>query len=359
MLLSLVLLTACGQQAVLTSEIGVNAYTGTVAVTENNAVQLAESVDIAYNTMNRVVHLLDSRDPKSEISRINGIANSARWPIPSDMFRIIDLINHYSRETDGALDVTLSSVAELWGLHSGVPPDEPPAQDLIDGALKGTGQKNVILSDDGTIAFYSPLTRLDLDSMALSYAVDLSVVNLRRRNITNALVRLGPSSRALGRENPGASWSVSIPDPWSATQFLGTVSLPHGTALATSRPFEKTITIGQRTYSHILDPFNGRPVQGTAEAVVLGPTATMANALAQALVVVGLEKAPEILDRFPRCEALIVPDRKPLEIWMTEKFAAQFHADPAYASNLRILSRLAEATEVESEADQARDAAVE
>ncbi len=341
-LLSMMFLAACGERPLLTADVCINSYTGSVTVTENNATQLAESYDITYNTMNRILHILDSRDAKSELSRINGIANSARWPIPSDMFRIIDLINHYSRETDGALDVTLSSVADLWGLHGNAAPEEAPPRDLINASLKGVGQHNVALSDDGTIAFYSPLIRLDLGNLALSYAVDLSAVNMRRRNITNALVRLGPSTRVLGRETPEASWSTTIPDPWVVTQSMGTIFLPAGTSLAHCRIYEETVKIGEKTYGYIVDPFTGRPVEGTAEAVVLGPTATMANSLAQALVVVGLEKAPELLARFPRCEAMIVPNRQPAEIWMTQAISVQFTPVPAYAANLRLLSRLSD-----------------
>jgi hypothetical protein len=77
-----------------------------------------------------------------------------------------------------------------------------------------------------------------------------------------------------------------------------------------------------------MDPRTGNPAQGTLCAVVSGPTATKCAVLAQALVVLGVEGAQKIMPKFTRCEAMIVPDRKPLEIWMTPGFAPRVKLNP-------------------------------
>jgi thiamine biosynthesis lipoprotein len=326
---------------------------GTVTVAQGRQSRLAPAVDVTYNTLNRVLRSLDARDPKSDLSRINSIAGSARWPIPSDMFGILDLVNHYSRELDGALDVTLSPLAELWGLAGDHTPEEPPSQDVVNSLRKNVGQDKVILSDDGTIAFFSPSIRLDLGALAVGYAMDLSIVNLRRQGITNVLLTVGSGARGLGNRARGSPWTIPLVDPWGREENLGTVSLPPSTALVVVRLYESSVQIGQRLYGHVIDPRTGCPAEGTAAVAVLGPTATMASALAQAMLVLGLDEAPKALGRFPRCEALIVPDRQPLEIWATEKFAGRFAAATNVAARVQRIVRTS-ATDTDSAEDESR-----
>jgi thiamine biosynthesis lipoprotein ApbE len=209
---------------------------------------------------------------------------------------------------------------------------------LILATMKGAGQHHVKLSDDGTVAFFSPLTRLDLGPMALGYAVDLSIVNLRRQGNTNVFVQFGQTWRGIGHAEPGQLWVADLPDPWGATQHCGTVTLPRNAALAVCRPFERTVEIAGAVYGSLIDPRSGCPVDGTRMAAVLAPSATMANALAQSLAVVGLEEAPELLAKFPRCSALIVPNAQPAELWATEKFARAYQPRAGFPAAERIIS---------------------
>ena len=71
-------------------------------------------------------------------------------------------------------------------------------------------------------------------------------------------------------------------------------------------------------YAHIVDPRTGLPVEGMAGVTVLCPTATAADALSTALFVAGMEGLPALLARLPECEVIAIPDRQPLELWVTD-----------------------------------------
>ena len=89
-----------------------------------------------------------------------------------------------------------------------------------------------------------------------------------------------------------------MPDPVNTTGLLGRVTIPDAYAVHTTLLFEPSVTIGDRKYGHVIDPRSGRPAEGTLCVTVLGPTATQASALAQALIVLGVDQGRALLPRF-------------------------------------------------------------
>lgn len=300
--------------------------------------QLATAAAIVRDTVSSVLAALDAEDPKSEIGKINRVAGTVRLQVPLNTFRIIDLAQHSAEQTGGAYDFTLGRLGALWGF-GGPAPDEIPSDDLIDATRAGVGYENLEVFDQGAVALTSPLTIVDLGDLKRPYAVDLSILEMRRRRLGPALLRFGDSLRVLGRAAADRPWSADVPHPFNSAASAGAVTLDDLPALAMVRLYERTVTIQGRTYGHVLDPRAGRPAEGTALAVVIGPTATQAHALAYALVVLGVENGAKVLPGFPRYEALVIPDRQPLELWMTPGFAQHFRAAPELAGNIRAWDR--------------------
>ncbi len=331
------LAAGCHKAVPVSGQFVYGSATATVTVAARDAGQIQAVMDATRSTAMRVLRSLDAGDSKSDVSRLNKIAATSRWPVPQDTFRALDLALHYGGQTDGAFDITTGPLASMWGLPDGPPPREPPLPEILEVARQGAGLDQVRLTDDGTIAFLSPLTRLDLGEMTPAYALDMSLVNIRRRGITNTLARFNNSLRALGAEETGKPWREPVFHPGQPAQPLGHWVFKQPGALSTCALYARSVTIAGQRYGGVIDPRTGAPVSNTLGAVVSGPTATLASALAQALVVLGAEGATNILARFPRYECLIVPSRQPLEVWVTEGFRRHFEADPAVAGALKTL----------------------
>ena len=289
-----------------------------------------EIAGLALAHMTETISDLDPDRAGSDLNKLNRVAHSVRLQVSRNTFRLIDLAHHYSERTGGAFDLTAAPLENLWGLPDGPAPVEEPPPELIEGVRQGVGRQHVEIFDQGAIAYTSAGTQIGLDLIGQAYAVDLAILELRRREFSQIRVQLGNAQRALGPYRSGQPWTAALAHPFLAGTNLGSVVLaPPHPALVVVRLHEHTIRIGTNTYGHILDPRTGRPAQGTALAAVLGPSATMAHALAQALVVVGVEHAPGLLAQFPKCEALLVPDNAASELWRTAGFAARLNLDPA------------------------------
>lgn len=332
----------------MTFEVG--GTTGTVWVAAPLKARMADAFDLGQNTIRRSMKLLDASDDESQISQINRVANLTQVPLPSDIFRVIDLAYYYADLTQGALDITAAPLRALWGFGAALAPEEVPSEELINSARASMGKDRAVISPTRTMTFTTPLTRIDAGEMTRGYAVDLAILQFRRNKITSAMITFGDTARCEGAMSKLQPWSLPLRDPTSPTGTLGSLTLPEAFAVHTASLYEQSVTIGTKKYGHIIDPRTGYPAEGTLSVSVLGPTATQASALAQALVVLGLDKAPELLSRFPRHDVLIVPDRQPAELWMTKGFAIRFQQDPGFAGTVHIITQEESAPQEEAPA---------
>lgn len=344
----------CSARGPHVREFTVDNASGRIEVASAERDRLAAAAGLARATVNKTLASLDPERYASDIAKLNRVGGTVRLQVSYNTFRLIDLARHYCGLTGGAYDFTLSPLEEIWGFR-GLAPAEPPSDELIEAARAGVGWKHVEVQGQGAVALTTPTTRIDVGTLALSYAVDLSILDLRRRSQPNVLLRVGNSLRCLGEAEPGQSWTAAIPHPFNAATNLGTVSLDGPSAMVLVQPGASVIRIGNRTYPRIIDPRSGRPAEGTALVAARGPTATQAHVLAYALAVLGLEEGVRILPNFERYDVLLVPDRRPLEVWATQGFADRFRVEPSLARNLRTIERApppaAEADAVETEAE--------
>ena len=82
-------------------------------------------------------------------------------------------------------------------------------------------------------------------------------------------------------------------------------------AFATSGGYRNFFARDGVRYSHILDPRTGRPVaNGVVSASVRAPTCTLADGLATAVIVMGLESGIALLERLPDVEGLVVVETR-------------------------------------------------
>ncbi|HMP76187.1 MAG TPA: FAD:protein FMN transferase [Kiritimatiellia bacterium] len=308
--------------------------TASVSLAATQLGQLEPVRDSTRRIMLAVWKELHAADGAGELAKINRMAGSYRLQVSHSTFRLLDLAHYYGQLTGNAFDLTVAPLLEAWGFGD-IPPDGEPSGEILSAILDLVGPHHVQFSEQGAVSILTPGTQLAAGPLVYAYGVDLAVLDARNREIPNLLVRWKDSARAEGNPTPETGWRVPVRDPF-ANAPLGEVDLSPRAALAIVGLYDRTITLGNRRYGGIMDPRTGRPAEGAALVAVRGPTCTMAHALAQALVVLGPEEGVEIMRAFPDCEALLVPDRRPLECWMTPGWAEHFTLNPAHAAAARV-----------------------
>ncbi len=272
--------------------------------------------------------------PDSDLSRLNGSEEPVRiGPATRDLLL---LARHYTRISDGAFDPTAMPLIRLWGFSGGQPPAALPAQADIDNARQRTGIGRLDIGKDEA-RFTAPGMKIDLGGIAKGFAIDRCYEHIIGNTPLNAIFNLGGNIRCHGSATPERAWRIGVQNPFTNGGTLGTLALESGMAVATSGNYERFITIDGKRYAHIIDPRSGRPVEGMAGVTVVSTTGTETDALSTALFVLGIEEAAGLLARTPAAHALLIPDRVPIEIYISEGLRPMFTPSPAFKEAVRPL----------------------
>ena len=251
-----------------------------------------QALDAAVDEIRRLDALLSTGSPDSEISRLN---REGGGTVSADTAALLTAALSVYEDTDGAFDVTILPLMELWGFPSGelhVPTDGELADAL---AVTGSGR---ISLDDGILSMEDG-TAIDLGGIAKGYASGRLMEIFRSYGVEHAIVSLGGNVQCLGARPDGRLWRCGIRAPGDGVlsadaDGLAGVLTVRDTAVITSGSYERRLTDAAtgRTYHHILDPSSGTPAEtGLASVTIVCADGTLADALSTACFVMGPEKA--------------------------------------------------------------------
>ena len=274
-----------------------------------DASALPRILEAAFDEVDRIDRLMSHYQPESPLSRLNREASHGPVPVDAELFAFIAESLRYSRESEGAFDITVGPLMKTWGFFRGGGRLPSPAE--IEDVRARVGYAHVRLDPEArTICFDRPGIELDLGGIAKGYAVDRVVALLRREGVAAALVSAGGSTiYGLGAPPGRDGWDVTVQDPAGGDRPALTVSLKNR-ALSVSGSSEKSFERDGVRYSHIMDPRRGRPVQGVLSVAVLTQTGTAGDALDNVFFVKGVEDSRSYLRRLAETEVMFfVPEK--------------------------------------------------
>ena len=233
-----------------------------------------EATNKAFLEMQRIERLCNRFDDKSEVSKINSPSGKKITMVSEEIFDLIERCIHYSELTNGAFDISVSS-------------------------MKKGRYKDIIL-DKKKMSVYlaGEDMKIDLGGVAKGYAVDMAMKILISAGIKNALVNIGGNIFAIGNPPYKDSWRIGIRDPRDRNNVISKLDLKDK-AMATSANYERP--------SHIVDPATGRAIGDFISVTIVTDSAEKADALSTAVFVMGKEKGLEFIESIDSADAFIFP----------------------------------------------------
>ena len=246
----------------------------------------------------------------SEISRFNRLQSSdAKFEVSPDFLAVMLAADAVYRLTDGCWDGTVNPLIDLWGFGPSGRIDKVPSAQAIAEALRNVGFDQIEVSAKGFLKKHRPEVTIDLASIAKGYGVDQIARLIEASGYRNYLVEIGGEVYASGRRLGGKKWRVGINQPRKnapVDAVYQSLEL-EDQAMATSGDYRNFEVIEGRTYSHIIDPHSGYPIDhGVVSTSVVAPNCTLADGLATALMVMAPEKGIALLNRLDAVEGLII-----------------------------------------------------
>lgn len=209
---------------------------------------------------------------------------------------IIERACKISALTDGAFDITVAPLSDLWGFWN--ENFRVPTDNEIKSTLLYTGYDKISFSGDG-IKIPDGFS-LDFGAVAKGYSGDCIVKLLAERNVKNALISLGGNVVAVGAKGNGRLWKIGIKNPFGDGYF-GYVEVKDKSVI-TSGGYERYFDLNGKRYSHIIDMKTGRPAEtDIASVTVISSDGFLADALSTALYVLGSKGAEELITSSECC----------------------------------------------------------
>ena len=257
-----------------------------------------ESADTVYTGMETKIREIESvlslHLSQSEIAAINENAGVQPVEVSQRTFDLLQRAKELSEQSDGAFDITIAPVVELWGItsdHPHVPTDEELAQ-----AMALMGLADLVLDEEACTAYLTrPGMAIDLGGIAKGWTADQLREYARELGAERGYVSLGGNLMIIGERPDGDPFKFGLRDPQGdASTYLGTVTLEDGCTMATTGGYERYFEEDGIRYHHVLDPRTGYPADSDLLSVaVISKDGTLADYLSTTLFVQGLEAAKE------------------------------------------------------------------
>lgn len=255
---------------------------------------LGDAIQAAFEAFDNSLSMFN---PHSILSAINDNRDTTTNEVFESMWSEAERVYELS---DGAFDITVAPLVKAFGF--GRKSDRFAAIDpqTIDSVRTYIGFDKVQLINHKVIKSDSRV-QIDGGAVAKGQACDIIAQVLRDHGCTNYLVDIGGEVVAHGVNDKGQAWHIGITKPninnEGAQEELQDILAVSDICMATSGNYRNYYYAAGERRSHTIDPRTGYPVQHSLlSATVASSTSMRADALATACMVVGAEKALEMID---------------------------------------------------------------
>lgn len=255
--------------------------------------------------LKKVDNTLSTFNKNSIISRINRNENVEVTQMFIDVFTLAEQV---SEQTDGAFDITVMPLVNVWGF--GFKNNEQPTAAVIDSLRQLIGYKKVSIKGKRLVKADKRIM-IDCAAIAKGYGSDAIARLLKSRGVKNFMVEIGGEVVTCGINEQRLPWRIGVTKPTddslNTNQELHTVLNVTDKAMATSGNYRNFYYKNGKKYAHTIDPKTGRPVQhNILSATVLADDCATADAYATSFMVLGLDKAKAVLSRHPELMAYFI-----------------------------------------------------
>ena len=261
--------------------------------------------------LDRINHQMSTYIYNSEISTFNNTESTEPFYISEEFSYVVKRALHWATTTEGAFDITLVPLLYLWGFGPGQKgglTDVFPDEETIQKRKTHMGYDKLIISKNN-LQKTDPYVKIDLNAIAKGFGVDAICSFLNSKGMKNYMVEIGGEVRCLGFNQKKKSWLIAIENPEinnSNNNVRWAVPL-NNMSMATSGDYRNFYEIDNERYSHEIDPRSGYPAQTKiASATVIASSCIDADALATALIIMGIDKAMNLIEKTNNIEAFLI-----------------------------------------------------
>ncbi|MCD7986695.1 MAG: FAD:protein FMN transferase ApbE [Klebsiella quasipneumoniae] len=268
--------------------------------------------------------LLSTWKNDSALMRFNHAADTRPWPVSEAMADIVTLSLRIGAKTHGAMDITVGPLVNLWGFGPDKQPVATPDAQAIAAAKARTGLQHLqVINQSGRQFLQKDIPDLfvDLSTVGEGYAADHLARLMEQEGISRYLVSVGGALVSRGMNGEGKPWRVAIQKPTDRENAVQAIVDINGHGISTSGSYRNYYELDGKRISHVIDPQTGQPITHKLVSVtVIAPTALEADGWDTGLMVLGPEKAQQVVREQGLAVYMIVKEGEGFKTWMSPQF---------------------------------------
>ncbi len=271
-----------------------------------NAAAVQKAFDAALAEILRIEALMTTWRPDSELSQVNAAAGKAPVKVGKETYDVVAEALHTSEISEGTFDITFESLHGLWKFDEDLDP-RPPTDAQIKEKLPLLNFHHVHqVAKDQTLFLDTPGVRISLGGIAKGYGVDRAAQVLDAAHIDSYFVQAGGDLFTRGKKPDGTEWSAGVRDPRGPNGSYFAMLSVSDHAFSTAGDYERSYIVKGKRYHHIIDPRTGYPATASRSVTIWAPTALQADALDDAVFILGPDKGLKLVESIDGVGAVIV-----------------------------------------------------
>lgn len=278
----------------------------------------------ALAEIRRLEALMTTWRPDSEISRVNAAAGERPVPVGPEALAVIQKSLWMSQKSEGVFDISFEAMHGLWKF------DQDHEEKIPDAAAVAAARKLIdyrkIKVDEakGTVLLEKAGMRMSLGGIAKGYAVDAATRVLRAEGLTSFFVQAGGDLYVQGKKPDGVPWRVGVRDPRGRDEndYFAMLEVEDH-AFSTAGDYERSFLKDGKRYHHIIDPRTGYPATASRSVTIWARDAFTADAVDDAVFILGPEKGLKLVESIDDCGAVIVDAHN--KVWVSTRLQGKLH----------------------------------
>lgn len=264
-----------------------------------------DAVKTAFRRIGVLNKVFSDYDPESEAMRLCTETPVGQIvPISEDLSIVLTEARRWSEKTDGAFDVTVGPLVDLW--RRSRRSKKLPTPEAVKEAQQRVGYQHVrLLTHPPRATLEHDNMRLDFGAIAKGYAAEEAVKTLKKAGITRCLVSIAGDIAAgeAPPETPG--WKIGIAPPNADAEPSRYLKLVNA-CVSTSGDSYQFVEINGVRYAHIVDPRTGLGLTHRCSVTVVSKSGATSDALDTAVTILGAERGRKLIDETEGAAGLLI-----------------------------------------------------
>ncbi len=258
----------------------------------------------------------------SELSRFNQYQGTEPFKVSPETVMVVREAIRLSKLTQGALDVTVGPLVNLWGFGPEARPEVTPGDEELKRRRAIIGIQH-LKAEGNMLQKAIPALYVDLSTIAKGWGVDVIANYLESQGVNDYMVEIGGEIRMKGKNKDNIGWRIAIEKPDINQRAIQQIIKPGDMSVATSGDYRNYFERDGVRYSHIINPVSGKPINHKVVSVtVLHPSAMTADGLATGLMVLGAKKALAIANENELALFMVLKTEQGFKEIYSDTFAA-------------------------------------